>query len=320
MKLIRLSITIILLVGPAFSALAGPLKVFILAGQSNMQGQAVVDLTGKDYNEGKGSLISLCRDPIKAPIYKHLRSANGEWATRDDVWVRYQRDEADLKVGPLGLGFSAYNDNHHFGAELQFGHVIGDGVKDQVLIIKTAWGGKSLDGDFRPPSSGGQVGPYYTKMISEIAIALKNIKTDFPAYNGHGYELAGLVWWQGWNDFCDTKMIPPYKTNMVNLIHDIRKDLNAPKLPIVIADLTGGWMKGDKDIPQEALDIKKAQKDAASEPEFKGNVKLVETIDFVRKAADSPHPGHVHHEFGNAETYYLVGDAMGKSMLDLIKK
>ena len=28
-------------------------KVFILAGQSNMEGQAVVDLTGKDYNDGK---------------------------------------------------------------------------------------------------------------------------------------------------------------------------------------------------------------------------------------------------------------------------
>ncbi|MBL9140981.1 MAG: hypothetical protein JNK53_03860, partial [Phycisphaerae bacterium] len=33
-----------------------PLKVFILAGQSNMQGQGVVDLTGKDYNDAKGTL------------------------------------------------------------------------------------------------------------------------------------------------------------------------------------------------------------------------------------------------------------------------
>ena len=138
MKLRQLYIPAFLLAGPSLCALGGPLKVFVLAGQSNMQGQAVVDLSGKDYNEGKGSLISLCQDPLKAPIYKHLRTANGEWATRDDVWIRYQRDETDLKVGPLGLGFSAYNDNHHFGAELQFGHVIGDSVKDQVLIIKTA--------------------------------------------------------------------------------------------------------------------------------------------------------------------------------------
>jgi Carbohydrate esterase, sialic acid-specific acetylesterase len=320
MKLNKLGISTILLLGTAVSALAGPLKVFILAGQSNMQGQAVVDLSGKDYNDGKGTLVALCNEPTKAPIYKHLRNASGQWATRDDVWVRYQRGEGDLKTGPLGLGFSAYNDDHHFGAELQFGHVMGDGIKDQVLIIKTAWGGKSLDVDFRPPSSGGQLGPYYTKMISEITSALKNIKTDFPEYNGRGYELAGFVWWQGWNDFCEAKMVPPYESNMVNLIHDLRKDLKAPKLPVVIADLTGGWMKGDKDIPQAALDIKKAQKDAATRPEFKGNVSLVETSDFVRKAADSPHPGHVHHEFGNAETYYLIGDAMGNSMLGLMHK
>ncbi len=32
---------------------------------------------------------------------------------------------------------------------------------------------------------------------------------------------------------------------------------------------------------------------------------------------DSPNPGHGHHEFGNAETYFLVGDALGKGMVKL---
>jgi hypothetical protein len=49
-----------------------PLKVFILAGQSNMEGQAVVDLEGKDYNKGRGTLATLMRDPAKAPMFKHL--------------------------------------------------------------------------------------------------------------------------------------------------------------------------------------------------------------------------------------------------------
>jgi hypothetical protein len=320
MKLQLLFTASLLFITPALTAQVKPLKVFILAGQSNMQGQAVVDLTGKDYNDGKGTLAMLYNDPVKAPIYKHLKTADGKWAMRDDVWAQYQREDSPLKVGPLGLGYSAYNDEHHFGVELQFGHVVGDEIKNQVLLIKTAWGGKSLDVDFRPPSSGGQVGPYYTKMISEINEALKNLKTNFPTYDDRGYEIAGFVWWQGWNDFCDAKMVPVYATNLVNLIHDVRKDLKSPKLPVVIADLTGGWMKGDKNISQAALAIKNAQKEAAQKPEFKGTVKLVETIDFVRKPEDSPHPGHVHHEFGNAETYYLVGDAMGKAMLEIIKK
>ena len=317
MKLTTLLFTSLLLAGPA---IAGPLQVFILAGQSNMQGQAVVDLTGKDYNDGKGTLAMLYNDPVKAPIYKHLKTTSGKWVERDDVWAQYQRENSPLKVGPLGLGFSAYDDDHHFGVELQFGHVMGDGIKDKVLLIKTAWGGKSLDVDFRPPSAGGQVGPYYTKMIAEINDALKNLKTNFPKYDGRGYVIAGFVWWQGWNDFCDATMVPVYEKNLVNLIHDVRKDLKSPKLPIVIADLTGGWAKGDKDTPPAAQAIRDAQKAAAAKPEFKGTVKLVETSEFVRKAEDSPHPGHVHHEFGNAETYYLVGDAMGKAMLEIIKK
>jgi len=160
----------------------------------------------------------------------------------------------------------------------------------------------------------------YTLMIAQIKEALANLKTDFPAYDGGGYELAGFVWWHGWNDFCDAKAVPEYEQNLVNLINDMRKDLKAPKLPVVIGDLTGPWLKEAKDFPAAALAIRTAQKAAAAKPEYKGTVLLVETGDFVRKPEDSPHPGHGHHEFGNAETYFLVGDALGKGMLKLLPK
>jgi hypothetical protein len=82
-----------------------PVKVFVLAGQSNMEGQAVVDLEGKDYNEGKGTLVALMRDPKKAPLFQHLKDADGKWTVRNDVWVRYRRESGPLLAGPLGLGF-----------------------------------------------------------------------------------------------------------------------------------------------------------------------------------------------------------------------
>jgi len=305
---------------PAKQAGKSPVKVFILAGQSNMEGQSVVDLTGKDYNDGKGTLATLIKDPVKGPMFKHLMGADGKWAVRDDVWVRYQRENQPLLAGPLGVGYAVYGDEHHFGVELQFGHVVGDALTNQVLLVKTAWGGKSLNVDFRPPSSGGQVGPYYTLMISQIKEAVAKIKTDFPAYDGGGVDLAGFVWWHGWNDFCDAKAVPEYEKNLINLIHDVRKDLNAPKLPVVIGDLTGPWLKGAKDFPPAAMAIKMAQKAAAAKQEFKGSVTLVETGDFVRKPEDSPNPAHGHHEFGNAETYFLVGDALGKGMLTVLPK
>jgi len=293
----------------------GPIKVFILAGQSNMEGQAVADLDGKDYNQGKGTLNVLMKYPAKAAMFKHLKNDRGEWSARDDVWVRYQPEQGPVKAGPLALGFTPYGGKHHFGPELQFGHVVGDHCGSQVLLIKTAWGGKSLFKDFRPPSSGGEVGFYYTKMLGEIRKALENLKTDFPGYDNRGYELAGFVWYQGWNDGVDPKKaVPEYEQNLVNLIKDVRKELKAPNLPFVIGELTGPWVKA----PAEWSTLRKAQAGAAARPEFKGNVVFVETHDFVRKPEESPNPGHGHHEFGNAETYFLVGDALGKGMIQLI--
>ena len=291
-----------------------PVKVFILAGQSNMEGQAVADLEGKDYNDGKGTLKALLNDPAKAPLVKHLRTEKGAWAARDDVWVRYQREKLPLLAGPLTVGFSVYGDTHHFGPELQFGHIVGDHFPSQVLLIKTAWGGKSLHKDFRPPSSGGEVGPYYIKMIADARKGLENLKTDFPTYADQGYELAGFVWYHGWNDGVDPKKaVPEYEQNLVNLIRDVRKEFKAPNLPVVVGELTGPWV----DAPKEWATLRKAQAAAAARPEFKGNVLFVQTRDFVRPAKDSPHPGHGHHEFGNAETYFLVGNGLGEAMKKL---
>jgi hypothetical protein len=299
----------------AFAAAAPlPVKVFILAGQSNMEGQAVVDLKGKDYNDRKGTLAKLMEDPAKAAVFRHLRGADGKWTLRNDVFVRYQREDRPLLAGPLGMGFSVYGDAHHFGPELQFGHVVGDHSENPVLLIKTAWGGKSLFKDFRPPSSGGETGKYYTLMIAQVRETLANVATELPALAGRDCELAGFVWYQGWNDGVNPKTaVPEYEQNLVNLIHDVRAEFKSPKLPVVIGELTGPWVEA----PPDWTKLRQAQAAAAARAEFAGNVVFVPTHDFVRKPEDSPNPGHGHHEFGNAETYFLVGDALGKAMVKL---
>jgi hypothetical protein len=204
-----------------------PMKAFILAGQSNMEGQAVVDLTGRDYNEGAGTLARMIADPATRDAYAHLRNADGSWRVRDDVWVRYQREGAPLRTGGLGLGFTPCLDQHHFGPELQFGHVVGDALEEDVLLIKTAWGGKSLYVDFRPPSAGGTTGPYYTRMIEEVRAALANAAAEFPRAKSRGVELAGFVWYQGWNDGCDPQhAVPEYEQN---LVHGLVKESRAFK-------------------------------------------------------------------------------------------
>jgi hypothetical protein len=98
-----------------------------------MEGQAVADLDGKDYNGGKGTLAYLLNDPGKAALVRHLRTAQGVCTVRESVWVRYQPEQGPLQAGPLTVGYTLYADKHHFGPELQFGHVIGDHCGGQVL-------------------------------------------------------------------------------------------------------------------------------------------------------------------------------------------
>ncbi len=111
-----------------------PVKVFILAGQSNM--------------EGKGKIDPLLNHQIKdketKDFFAHFHK-NGEYIMRDDVWINYLDRHGELTVG--------YGSPGCIGLELQFGHIIGDYYDEQVLLIKTAWGGKSIGRDFRPPSS-----------------------------------------------------------------------------------------------------------------------------------------------------------------------
>ncbi len=314
-SLFPLAVLFTLLASASLAAAPLPVKVFILAGQSNMEGQAVVDLAGKHYNNGEGTLARLMEDPGKAPMFQHLRGADLQWTVRDDVWVRYQRENRPLLAGSLGLGFSGYGDVHHFGPELQFGHVLGDHLENPVLLIKTAWGGKSLFRDFRPPSSGGEVGKYYSLIIAQVLDALAKMEEEFPATKGRGHELAGFVWYQGWNDGVDPKTaVPEYEQNLVNLIHDLRREFAIPNLPVVIGELTGPWVKAEGGWDA----LRQAQAAVARRPEFVGKVLFVPTRDFVRKPEESPNPGHGHHEFGNAETYFLVGDALGKGMVELL--
>lgn len=64
------------------------IKVFILAGQSNMQGQGVVEMDHpKYYNSGKGNLVNTMKDPKKSHLFKHVKDKDGRWAVRDDVWA-----------------------------------------------------------------------------------------------------------------------------------------------------------------------------------------------------------------------------------------
>jgi hypothetical protein len=287
------------------TATAETVKVFILAGQSNMEGQGVVSMDHeKYYNGGKGNLEWSMKHSASAPLMTHLKDADGQWMVRDDVTISFKVKDT-VRKGGLTVGYTGYGGSSHIGPELQFGHVMGDFFKEPVLLIKTAWGGKSLYIDFRPPSSEGKVGPYYIKMIEEIHAALGELKEQ-------EYEIAGFVWQQGWNDMCTKEAIPEYADNLVNLVNDVRKEFNAPNLPVVVGELgNGGPAKG----PGAMADFRAAQRDGTRRL---SHARFVETTSMARPPELSPNTGHGHHWCGNAESYFLIGNALAEGMISLL--
>ena len=105
-----------------------------------------------------------------------------------------------------------------------------------------------------------------------------------------------------------------YEKNLANFIRDVRKELKLEKLPFVIAE-TG--MSGHEEKHPRALSLMAAQAAVAERPEFRGTVAFVGTRDFYRTKEESP-SGQAYHWNNNAETYYLIGEGMGRAMLELL--
>lgn len=302
----RLALALLL----ATPALAGePLKVFVLAGQSNMQGHGYVVAHG-ERSGGQGSLEHLVRDPASAERFARLVDAEGAWVRRDDVWIALRG--AREASGPLAPGFGARADT--IGPELGFGHVVGDAFDEPVLLVKVAWGGKSLAVDFRPPSAGGEVGASYTQLVDHVHDVLAHLDALDPTLAGRTPELVGFGWHQGWNDRIDPAFNDAYEENLAAFLRDIRRDLGAPALPFVIAE-TG--MTGPTESHPRALSLMRAQAAVAARDEFQGNVAFVPTRDLWRPAEQSP-SDQGYHWNENAATYWDIGEGMGRAMLGLL--
>ena len=294
------------------SAAEKPLQVFILAGQSNMQGHAHID-----------TFASMAHDPKTAPLLEKMTNEDGTPAICERVWISSIGSSEEEKVGKLTAGFGADARGPKIGPEFTFGLMMQDLLPDHdILIIKTAWGGKSINTDFRPPnappyefseqqlerfeSQGKDLeqiqaekkeasGHYYRLMLDHTKAVLADLERVYPDYNeSAGYEMAGFVWFQGWNDMVDSGTYPQrgqpggydqYSELMAQFIRDIRQDLSSPELPFVIGVLgVNGPTKLYGPDQKRYLGIHQGFRDAMAAPtrlpEFEGNVAAVLTENY----------------------------------------
>jgi len=264
---------------------------------------------------GYGDLEAAAKREGKFPW---LVDDEGNWTVRNDVYFQ----EARVAEEGRGCPLSATSNGKTIGPELGFGHVMGAFHDEQVLLIKTAMGNRALGFDFRPPSSG-RTDPdnkweslEYQLMVEGVRKTLGNIDKVVPGYQGQGFEIAGFVWFQGHKDSFSEELIAEYEKNMVNMINDVRREFKTPKLPAVVATVGfGGHNMADKFL--RILQAQMAVGDPQKHPEFAGTVASVDTRDFWREVDESPTSQDYHYN-RNAETYMLVGDALGRAMVGLL--
>ncbi|MEM7456823.1 MAG: sialate O-acetylesterase [Planctomycetota bacterium] len=313
-----------------------PVQVFILCGQSNMEGKAKLSL-----------LEHQIRDERTAERFAHFHN-DGEWVEREDVWIKFLGRNGNLTAG--------YGSPNCIGPELDFGMTVGDHYEQQVMIIKPAWGGRSLYKDFRSPSMGApddaivasqlenrqsrnpeanrqeildEYGSSYREMISEVKGTLENIEEYFPGYEGQGYELRGFVWFQGWNDMVNADFSAAYEQNMPCFIRDVREELGVENLPFVIGQLGVG---GTSDTNEGKAAFKAAQIACAELEEFDGNVGVVLTDQYWDEVAqevfsrgwrenleewNTVGSDRPYHYLGSAMCYSDIGRAFAERILEL---
>ena len=299
--------------------------------------KAMTDAAEKAAAEAKAA-------PMKAALDAYKKDVVAASAVSDRVYINSIAD-GNRRSGKLGVGFGG--SEAKIGPEYAFGLSIAEKINGPILIIKTSWGGKSLNYDFRPPSASpfeltGQekgnpddvkknAGLFYRNMNEAVHGVLDNLKDHHKGYDpAAGYEIAGFVWFQGFNDQFDPAFKANYRDNMVAFIKDIRSEYKAPKMPFVIGVLGTGQTK--KNVDKNEVSV--AQRAAAAMPEFKGNVVAVES--YTEYALDSLEVFNAgwqknyylwdlvgsdrpYHYMGSGKFFVRLGDAFATAMAGMMK-
>jgi len=284
------------------TAAAIDVKVFILAGQSNMEGHGVATMAAGAF-DGNGTVEYSCANPswrdlpvcataavppregcrAEAADFDGLMDENGNFTVFDDAFVVFEGSQSKRGNLTIGYGFQ----DAWIGPEYGMGLSLRQASDEAVLLIKWAWGGTDLEHDWRPPSAGpppseGGVGPpgwCYRNMTQVVHDVMENQLSDVVPgfdYATDAAEIAGFAWHQGWNDGCDETCTSDYEANLVHLISDVRDEFGVADLPVSIGlSGFGGWGQAN----DRRLGIMRAQYNVST---YLDRVGVVETRGFFR--------------------------------------
>jgi len=208
------------------------IKVFLLAGQSNMDGRA------RGHNLTDEDIARLQKAQKQITLFYNHQQAVPLQLTTPSEYVQKKFDTKQV-----------------FGPELFFGINLAEAYpQDSIIFIKRSRGGMSLYGAWNP------------NWTIEKATAMKEdddpkLYSDFINYTDSilstmdtsTYKLCGMLWVQGESDSGTKKngTIPAdsYEQNLRDLINGVRTKFNKPDLPFLIFQVGHGKVvEGMKNI------------------------------------------------------------------------
>ena len=169
------------------------LQVYILAGQSNMDGYA--------YQTGLPPAMQVA-DP-RVPLY---------WSG----WGTFR-----------SLAPSSYGGPVFVGPEVSFGRALAD-AGEPVVLVKHAVGGTDLANYWFPGSTpdAADAGPGFSVLADTMEGAAAELDGQ-----GQPWRWAGFIWMQGESDALDATMTAAYEVNLTRLIDAVRTITDEPELP-----------------------------------------------------------------------------------------
>ena len=309
------------------------LKIYLLAGQSNMVGHGYSHYEGGNHYNIP-SLEFLVNTPaylakLPASTYTFKGSLSADWlGQRTDAWgVHYKSSNRALQqveptpttqsgawstsIMPLSPGFGGNNALSTFGPELAMGIRLARNLASPVFLFKSATGGTTLAEDWRPPNAvaarGGTVGVHYANTIDLFRSFLDGLDDDLARdgrlvryNNAPGYEVAAFVWFQGWNEKFNNGE-GEYAQNIVDLVHDVRA--SDPRMP---DDL--GVIIPESSDQHEGLNAKRISAVATLNAEHPGSAVFFENNDMIGNNWGYGFSGSWGYHFNaKAENYLEIG-------------
>ena len=182
------------------TAVAQQIDLFLMAGQSNMQGWR---------SDAAAYPVDKAQLDLTIPFYfeaLHYSSSEKQWQT----------------LGPQRGHFR----KGHFGPEVTFARSL---LKNHFnpAIFKYSSGGSSIKTDWKGPGGRG----LYDDMVNNIKTAIQGLKNQ-----GYTVNIRALIWIQGETDANSNQLANEYYWHLRKMLHHLRTNvLRKPNLPVILS-------------------------------------------------------------------------------------